>query len=95
MITTDLYERAIKAYGEDHQIGVAIEELGELVTALSRKHYRKRGTKEEVLSEIADAQIMLQQLNLIYGVEEVKRVMHIKLQKLRHHVERKENENEA
>ena len=92
MITTDLYKRAIEAYGEEHQVGVAIEELGELVTALSRKHYRERGTKEEVLSEIADAHIMLQQLNLIYGVENVKKAMYIKLEKLRAHVELKENE---
>lgn len=92
MITTDLYKRAINAYGEEHQIGVAIEELGELVTALSRKHYRKRGTEEEVLSEIADAHIMLQQLNIIYGVENVKRVMYVKLEKLKNHIETKENE---
>ena len=95
MITTDLYERALKAFGEPHQIGIAIEELGELVTALSRKHYRKRGTDAEVLSEIADAHIMLQQLNLIYGVDNVKSMMHRKLNKLRLHVEKKEKEHDA
>lgn len=94
LIQSDLYQRAINAYGRDHQIGVAHEELGELITALSRFESRKRGEVDEVLSEIADGIIVLSQLVLIYGTEDVKKMMYKKLQKLRNHVEHKEKENE-
>lgn len=95
MITTNLYQRAIDAYGSEHQIGIVIEELSELITALTRKHLRHRGTTDDVLSEIADAFIMLEQLKIIYGTEEIKKMMYIKLEKLTKHIERKEKENDA
>ena len=95
LIQTDLFQRAIDAYGRDHQIGVAHEELGELITALSRFEVRKRGDVEEVYSEIADGIIVLSQLVLIYGTENIKSMMYKKLNKLKNHIEGKENENNA
>lgn len=95
LIQTDLFQRAINAYGREHQIGVAHEELGELITALSRFEIRKRGDIEEVYSEIADGLIVLNQLVLIYGTENITSMMHKKLEKLKKHVEGKENENNA
>ncbi len=61
---------AVRHYGAEHQKKKAIEEMGELITALSREQ-DGRATPEEVITEIADVQIMVRQLALIYGPDKV------------------------
>ena len=63
-----LYKAAIDACGVDAQQWVAVEELGELLTALSQMR-RGRIRPEDVADEIADATIMLEQLKMMLGVE--------------------------
>lgn len=63
-----LLEKAIEKWGVQSQIFMAIEEMAELTKALS-KWYR-RPTKEnssQVMEEIADVQIMLKQMLLIFS----------------------------
>jgi NTP pyrophosphatase (non-canonical NTP hydrolase) len=63
-----LEQRAIEAWGEEAQIGMLYEEMGELMTAI--QHYRRGKTgKEEVLGEIVDVQLMLQQMEEIFTEE--------------------------
>ena len=62
----EILNKAIEHYGKEHQLGVAQEELSELVTAIS--HY-KRGREHNVAEEIADVEIMLEQLKLIFENE--------------------------
>lgn len=62
----NIYEQAVNKFGADHQILKAVEELNELATALM--HYRQgKATKEDVQKEGVDVQIMLEQLDLIFG----------------------------
>lgn len=61
---------AVHNYGEEHQKKKAIEEMGELITAISREQ-DGRATTEQVITEIADVQIMMRQLALIYGIDAV------------------------
>ena len=60
----EILKKAIEHYGKEHQLGVAQEELSELVTAIS--HY-KRGREHNVAEEIADVEIMLSQLKIIFN----------------------------
>lgn len=53
---------AIKTYGEKAQEEVAIEECSELIQAICHKH---RGRKDNIAEEIADVEIMLEQLKII------------------------------
>ena len=68
-----ILEGAIDKYGAAAQIDVAIEEMAELTKALMKwRRAGENGTlivKHEaaVLEEMADVQIMLNQLALIYG----------------------------
>ena len=59
---------AIDWYGSTHQVNMAIEEMAELTQALCKV---KRAWSEEaiasIIEEMADVQIMLDQLRLIYG----------------------------
>lgn len=76
----NIYEQAVAKFGEDHQILKAVSELNELATALM--HYREgKATSEQVMNEIADVQILLEQLEIIYEMESAPFV-HEKLKKL-------------
>lgn len=67
----DLYERAIRKYGEEKQIQKAIEEMGELIVELSRALLTDGVRDEHLLAnireELADVCIMCDQLQLIFG----------------------------
>ena len=52
---------AIKVFGDKAQEEVAMEELAELITAISHKH---RGREHNIAEEIADVEIMLEQLKI-------------------------------
>lgn len=78
---TELLKRAIRTYGESAQVDMAIEEMSELTKALCKVKRAHGGpetmaTISNVIEEIADVQIMLDQLRIIFGgsadAEEVK-----------------------
>ena len=62
--------QAIDKWGEEGQRCKAVEELGELVTALMR-YANGRGVKHDVVTEIADCYIMLDQLSYMFGEDDV------------------------
>lgn len=59
---------AVHHYGAEHQKRKAIEEMGELITALAREQ-DGRATSEQVITEIADVHLMIRQLMIIYGLD--------------------------
>lgn len=61
---------AVQHYGPEHQKKKAIEEMGELITAISREQ-DGRATPDQVITEIADVLITTKQLALIYGYDAV------------------------
>lgn len=63
----ELLREAILKYGTESQVFMAIEEMAELMKALS-KYRRNKGTTqiENVIEEIADVRIMLEQLEIIF-----------------------------
>ncbi len=77
-----VYEEAIKKYGSELQIQVAIEEMSELTKELC-KDIRGNGVREHIVEELADATIMLEQLRLIFDCNsEVCAEMGIKVKRL-------------
>lgn len=52
-------------YGKESQVNMTIEECSELTKALLKER-RGLGTKEAIIDEIADVQIMLEQLQDIF-----------------------------
>lgn len=66
----DLYLTAINLYGSSMQTDIAMEEMGELIQAIVK--YRRKNTVQNldnIAEEIADVQIMLDQLKIIYNCE--------------------------
>ena len=77
----EIYKSAITKYGEHTQIDMAIEEMAELTQALSKY---KRGKSHNVEEEIADVEIMLEQMRLIFDskkVDEIKQEKIVRLDK--------------
>lgn len=69
-----ILEDAIKTWGEEAQIIVAIEEMSELTKALSkylRYYLTEQGSYQQIIADIreemADVGIMLNQMALIFG----------------------------
>ena len=61
-----ILEGAIATFGGDTQVAKAIEELGELITELGRDLVGLE-RMDAIREELADAFIMLNQLELIFG----------------------------
>ena len=66
-----IIEKAVLTFGVDPQIDMAIEECAELINALM-KYRRHRVKEQEVITEIADVQIMCAQLEFIFSADKGK-----------------------
>lgn len=80
MTDQEIFETAIKVYGDFNQENMAIEECAELIQAINKKH---RGLKHNIPEEIADVEIMLEQLKIANGChEEVEAIRKEKMERL-------------
>ena len=70
----DIYIEIIRSSSKEHQIRMAVEEMGELIVAIN--HYRRgKCSLEDVVGEMVDVDITLNQLKIIYDVEDLFGVM--------------------
>lgn len=63
----NVLKRAIETYGAEAQLNVAIEELSELIKEIC-KHKRYMDNTKAILEEMADCYIMLEQMQMIFGL---------------------------
>ncbi|MCL1789890.1 MAG: hypothetical protein FWG40_00780 [Peptococcaceae bacterium] len=63
----DVLRSAIFKYGEQAQIYMAIEEMAELIHALSKHKRYGRCLESKVREEMSDVIIMLEQLKMMFG----------------------------
>ncbi len=77
----EIIERAVIQFGTKKQVSKSIEELSELITELAR--FENDAVRYvNLISEIADASIMIEQLKLIFGPDLVEGQIHTKLKRL-------------
>ena len=70
-----ILEKAVDTYGMESQVDMAIEEMSELTKALLKYRRALKGNTDisvskahsDILEEIADVEIMLDQMKIIYG----------------------------
>lgn len=91
-----IMKRAIDTYGERAQCDVAIEEMAELTKALLKTrrmsdndHAAQQRAISNVIEEIADVEIMISQLKIIYGAPYVDVIREQKLVRLENRMEGK------
>ena len=76
-----ILRRAIEVYGRHAQINMALEKMGELIVAL--QHWlRGRVSYVEVCEEVADVQIMMEQLAMIFDKDIVRKYYESKIKRL-------------
>lgn len=59
------YQAAVDTYGKSSQLIMAMEEMSELIKELS-KHFRGESNISHISEEMADVEIMLEQLKIIF-----------------------------
>ena len=87
----DVYIDAIKKYGSDNQVNMLYEETEELIVAISK--YRRNPCEETITNvqeEIADVQIMIDQMKLIFGKKYIEEFIEKKTTRLKNRIEEKE-----
>lgn len=75
--------KAINSYGNASQKIKAIEEMGELIQAISKSLLDNENNVEE---EIADVEIMLTQLKIMYSLNDIENWRNYKLNRLKERV---------
>lgn len=90
MYNEELYKQALDYWGYEAQVDMCVEESSELIQALCKYKRAELNTLEEskairnVAEEIADVEIMLEQMKLLFGVyEQVEMEKDFKLSRLR------------
>lgn len=70
MTNTELYSLALSTYGAEAQTLMVMEEMAELQKELC-KHARGKDNQLAIAEEIADVLIMLGQMIVLHGCEEI------------------------
>ena len=96
--------KAIQHYGKESQVDMCIEEMSELTKALLKERRCKNKDKEtsayyrkcvdDIIEEIADVQIMLDQMTIVFdnGGFAVDRVRAMKVERLKDRIAKDEKE---
>ena len=79
----EIMEKALEITGKDFQLMLLVEECGELLQAIGKVYRNKAGSLENLHEEIADVQLMLDQVKLIYDEEKINEIMEQKLTRLK------------
>ena len=77
-----IYKEAIAKWGEEAQVNMLNEECGELITAVAQFR-RGRTSHHDVMTELADASIMIEQLATMMNYEDFEKEKDRKLIRLR------------
>ena len=82
MTASEIYKKLREQNGDSAQLVVAIEELSELTKEIT-KCLRNKGNIDHLAEEVADVEIMVEQVKLIFNVQDkVEAARQIKLQRL-------------
>ena len=87
---------AVRVYGMDAQIDMLTEECAELIQAICK--YKRRpsdDTRDKVEEEIADVQIMIEQMLLFFNVYSVLEWRELKLMRLEARIAKSEKDGDA
>jgi uncharacterized protein YabN with tetrapyrrole methylase and pyrophosphatase domain len=66
-----LYCIDILHYGQEHQLTIAIEEMSELTKELCKSIRGYDSRRSNIIEEVADVTIMLEQIKLIFNINDL------------------------
>lgn len=84
----EIFLKAVEAFGIDNQMNAAQEELCELGAAISRVRRGRPGARENLIEEIADALVVIWQLQIAFDQDDkVAEIFEEKVKRLAKRVE--------
>lgn len=95
-IKEQVFKQSIEIYGKEAQSRQAMEECAELIQAINKclRYQNKEECKNNLIEEIADVEIMLYQLKVMFNVSDDE-VFKVKIQKAKREQERLEKLNDS
>lgn len=81
MTRKQIYEKALIVWGRTSQMNMLVKECGELIQALQKFNHR-HGSVLGVIEELADVEIMCEQMRLIFNPTEIDEIKEQKLNRL-------------
>lgn len=90
MDTYKTLKTALNKYGIENQKWMLIEKCGELLNAVAKMR-RGRSSNEEVITELADVQIMVEQMAFVFGWEKFQAEKERKLARLNERLNKDES----
>lgn len=90
-IKEQVFKQSIEIYGKEAQSRQAMEECAELIQAINKclRYQNKEECKNNLIEEIADVEIMLYQLKVMFNIDD-DQVFAFKVQKAKREQERLE-----
>ena len=86
----NILTQAIDTFGTDSQVNKMVEESAELTVALMKlkQHFNEKN-KTAVIDEIADVKIMISQMQLLFGFDDVEKRIDFKMERLAKRINKK------
>lgn len=78
-----IYKKAIKIWGFKAQLLLAIEEMSELTKELCKYVNRQDGNSDKICEEVADVEIMIEQLRECFDSQIINKFKKEKLERLK------------
>ncbi len=66
----NIYQKCLNEWGKDRQVIQTVEEMAELTKELIKNINRGASNSQEIIEEIADVEIMLEQMKICYNISE-------------------------
>lgn len=82
----EILQKAIETYGINIQLDILQEECAELIQAVSK--YKRYGKEDGLFEEMADVLIMIEQMQIFFGNDEVERQRQKKIERLAERLEK-------
>lgn len=94
--TKKIFRQSLEKYGKEPQCRQAMEECAELIQAINKclRYPSKEECKNNLIEEIADVEIMLYQLKVMFNIDD-DQVFAFKVQKAKREQERLEKLNDS
>lgn len=80
---TQVWAKTIQKYGVMAQIDMLVEECAELIVAVNHYKRDREHALSDILSEIADVEIMIKQMRLIFHDNEINNLIEYKTRRLK------------
>jgi NTP pyrophosphatase (non-canonical NTP hydrolase) len=81
MTKKQIYEKVLALWGRTSQMDLLVEECAELIQAMQKLNHR-HGDVIAVVEELADVEIMCEQMRLIFNPVEIDKIKEQKLRRL-------------